>query len=126
MDKPAALKAFESLSSGVRLDIFCLLAEAGPGGLVAGQIAQAIGIPATNLSFHVKALLKAGMVTVESEGRFQRYRANVAHLLRVLADLTESCYRTSAGALPGGEVPGEEPAQGRSPRKAAAIDAAAR
>ena len=106
MDRPAVLKAFESLSSGVRLDVFRLLVEAGAGGLVAGQIAQAIGIPATNLSFHMKALRKAGLVTVQTEGRFQRYRANVPQMLRVMAYVTESCF-APAERRPGATSVGE-------------------
>lgn len=85
MDKAAALTVFESLSSGVRLDVFRLLVRAGPAGRVAGEIASALDIPPTNLSFHLKALTHAGLVSVEQEGRYQRYRANLA-LMRGLID----------------------------------------
>jgi DNA-binding transcriptional ArsR family regulator len=45
---------------------------------VAGEIAAALGLPATNLSFHLKALTQAGLLSVTQEGRFQRYRAHMA------------------------------------------------
>lgn len=93
MDRNAALKAFESLGSGPRLDVFCLLVQAGEAGKVAGEIAEAIDIPATNLSFHLKAMLQAGLVHVHHEGRFLRYRSDVPHLLRVFAFVMENCTR---------------------------------
>ena len=66
MDKTTATTVFESLASGVRLDVFRLLVKQGPEGLVAGEIAAALGVPATNLSFHLKALTQAGLLTASS------------------------------------------------------------
>lgn len=97
MDRSVALKVFESLGSSLRLDIFCQLVQAGEAGKVAGEISEHLGIPATNLSFHLKAMLQAGLVTVSHEGRFQRYRANVPHMLRVMAFVMENCARAEAG-----------------------------
>lgn len=91
MDKAAVLKVFQSLSAPLRLDLFCRLVHAGAQGMVAGRLAEEFGIPATNLSFHLKALLAAGLVTVAPEGRYQRYRATVPHMLRVLAFIAENC-----------------------------------
>lgn len=98
MDKAVARKTFESLASGLRLDIFCFLVQSGTGGRVAGEIAEALGLPATNLSFHLKAMLGSGLVTVQPEGRYQRYRANVPHMLRVLAFVMENCAHAGAEA----------------------------
>jgi ArsR family transcriptional regulator len=97
MERADALKVFESLGSSLRLDIFCLLVQAGEDGRVAGDIAEALALPATNLSFHLKAMLQANLVTVRQEGRFLRYRANVPHMLRVLAFVVENCARKEAG-----------------------------
>lgn len=91
MDKSAATKVFESLSSGVRLDIYRLLVETGPQGLVAGEIGGALEIPPTNLSFHLKALTHAQLLSVVQEGRFQRYRANLALMQDLIAYLTAQC-----------------------------------
>jgi ArsR family transcriptional regulator len=91
MEKISAVKVFESLSSGVRLDIYRLLVRTGPTGLVAGEIASTLDLPSTNLSFHLKALTQAQLVSVVQEGRFQRYRANLALMQELIAYLTEEC-----------------------------------
>lgn len=91
MDKTVALSVFESLSSGVRLDVYRLLVKTGPKGMVAGEIGAALDVPPTNLSFHLKALTHAGLVAAEQEGRFQRYRANMALMVDLIAYLTAEC-----------------------------------
>ncbi|MDR2837783.1 MAG: helix-turn-helix domain-containing protein [Azonexus sp.] len=91
MEKNTAITLFESLSSGVRLDVFRLLVRQGLVGMVAGEIAATLAVPPTNLSFHLKALTQAGMLTVEQEGRFQRYRANLPLMLDLIAYLTAEC-----------------------------------
>lgn len=91
MEKVTALSVFESLSSGVRLDVFRLLVRTGPEGMVAGEIASVLDVPPTNLSFHLKTLTHAGLVSVEQEGRFLRYRANMGLMQALIAYLTEEC-----------------------------------
>lgn len=91
MEKQEATAIFESLSSGVRLDVYRLLVKKGPDGLVAGEIAAALDLPPTNLSFHFRAMTQAGLLNVEQEGRFQRYRANLPLMLDLIAYLTEEC-----------------------------------
>jgi DNA-binding transcriptional ArsR family regulator len=60
MDKQLATTLFESLASGIRLDIFRLLVKQAPTGLVAGEIATLLALPPTNLSFHLKAMTYTG------------------------------------------------------------------
>ena len=91
MKRQSAIQIFESLSSGVRLDIYRLLVRIGPDGMVAGDIAAKLELPATNLSFHAKALAQAGLVTVTQEGRYQRYRANTPLMFDLIAYLTDEC-----------------------------------
>ena len=91
MKKSTATTIFESLSSGLRLDVYRLLVRKGTEGMVAGEIASTLDVPPTNLSFHLKALTQAGMLTVTQEGRFQRYRANIPLMLDLIAYLTEEC-----------------------------------
>ncbi len=91
MEKQFATQIFESLSSGVRLDVYRLLVKRGREGMVAGEIAATLVVPPTNLSFHLKALTQARLLTVEQEGRFQRYRANIPLMLDLIAYLTEEC-----------------------------------
>lgn len=91
MKNTTATRIFESLSSGLRLDVYRLLVKQGSTGLVAGEIASTLDVPPTNLSFHLKALTQAGLLTVQQEGRFQRYRANIPLMLDLIAYLTEEC-----------------------------------
>lgn len=91
MNKSTATNLFESLSSGIRLDIYRLLVKYGLDGLVAGQIATTLDMPSTNLSFHLKEMTHSGLLSVEQEGRFQRYRANIPLMLDLIAYLTEEC-----------------------------------
>lgn len=91
MDKPTATAVFESLASGIRLDAYRLLVRKGPEGMVAGEIAAALDLPPTNMSFHLKALVQARLASVEQEGRFQRFRANIPLMLDLIAYLTEEC-----------------------------------
>ncbi|MDP3441147.1 MAG: helix-turn-helix transcriptional regulator [Azonexus sp.] len=91
MEKSQAIAIFESLSSGIRLDIYRLLVKAGPLGMVAGEVGAALDVPPSNLSFHLKALTYSQLLSVEQEGRFQRYRANIPLMVDVIAYLTAEC-----------------------------------
>lgn len=91
MNKSNATQIFESLSSGIRLDIYRLLVKAGPDGLVAGDIAAALALPPNNTSFHLKILTQAGLLSVTQEGRFQRYRANMRLMTELIDYLTAEC-----------------------------------
>ena len=102
MERAAALLTLESLSSGIRLDIFRLLVRQGPEGLVTGEIATALELAPSNLSFHLKALTQSGLLSVEQEGRYQRYRANMALMTDLIGYLTDEC----CGGNPGACLPG--------------------
>jgi DNA-binding transcriptional ArsR family regulator len=91
MDKLTATTVFESLSSGIRLDVFRLLVKKGLDGMVAGEISTTLDVPSTNLSFHLKAMTQARLLSVEQEGRYLRYRANIPLMLDTIAYLTEEC-----------------------------------
>lgn len=91
MEKHIATAIFETLSSGVRLDAYRLLVKKGAEGMVAGEIAAALDVPPTNMSFHLKVLTQAEMLSVTQEGRFQRYRANIPLMMDLIGYLTEEC-----------------------------------
>ena len=91
MNRENATIIFDSLSSGVRLDAWRMLVKAGNEGKVAGEMAKEMGIAPNSLSFHLKAMLHAGLVSVEQQGRFQRYRANIPVMVDLIAYLTEEC-----------------------------------
>lgn len=91
MNKESAVILFESLASGIRLDIYRMLVKAGLDGMVAGELSQALDLAPNKLSFHLKAMTHAGLTSVQAEGRYQRYRANISVMSDVITYLTEEC-----------------------------------
>ena len=91
METKTATTIFEALTSETRLAIFRLLVKYAPGGLVAGEIAELLSIPKTNLSFHLKSIVHSGLASVDREGRNTRYRANIPLMLETIAYLTAEC-----------------------------------
>ena len=93
METKEVVTVLGALAQETRLDVFRLLVEAGPEGLAAGEIADQLGVPAPTLSFHLKALLHAGLVTSRREGRSLVYAPDFPVLNQVLGFLTENCCR---------------------------------
>ena len=91
MEEQSVLKALTALSQAHRLRVFRALVVAGQAGLTPGQIAEAQQIPAATLSFHLKELVQAGLLTQERQGRSLIYRADFAQMNALLAFLTENC-----------------------------------
>lgn len=86
-----AIKAFAALAQESRLAIFRLLVEHAPEGLAAGAIGEALGVPAATLSFHLKELLHAGLVTSRQAGRFVYYAPVLGTVDRLVGFLTDNC-----------------------------------
>ena len=78
--------------------MFRTLVVAGQTGLTPGQIAEAQEIAAATLSFHLKELVQAGLLTQERQGRSLIYRADFAQMNALLAFLTENCCQGDACA----------------------------
>lgn len=91
MNTDEATRALAALSQESRLAIYRLLVQQGPAGLAAGAIAERLGMAAATLSFHLKELAHAGMVTPRQDGRFIFYSANYAAMNRLIAFLMENC-----------------------------------
>lgn len=91
MEISTAVKAISSLAHETRLGIFRLLVQAGPAGLAAGRINDAMQVAAPTLSFHLKELAHAGLVNSRHEGRFIYYQANYQAMNELLAYLTQNC-----------------------------------
>ena len=100
MDTHTAAQLFDVLSSPVRLEIYRQLVKAGRDGRVAGELSSALDIAPSNLSFHLKALSHADMVSARAEGRFLRYRANLGQMLNLVDFLSESCCEGHADYSP--------------------------
>ena len=91
MDAKAAVRSLAALAQDSRLEVFRLLVQAGPEGWPAGEIAERLDIPASTLSFHVKALSHAGLIESRQHGRFIYYSANFAAMNGLLVFLGENC-----------------------------------
>lgn len=86
-----AVTALSALSHAQRLRVFRALVVAGPAGLLPSVIAERLDIARNALSFHLKELASAGLVSVEQKGRNLIYRADYARMNALLAFLTEHC-----------------------------------
>ena len=91
MEKMDAVAALAALAQDNRLDVFRLLVQAGPDGMSAGAIAEALDLPPNTLTFHFDRLRTAGLVTVRREGRSMIYAARFETMNALLGFLTENC-----------------------------------
>ena len=76
MESESAIRALGALAQEHRLALFRLLVQAGPEGLAAGAIAEALGVPASSLSFHLAQLSGAGLIAQRRDGRSLIYSAD--------------------------------------------------
>lgn len=91
MEMSDIIKALGAIAHASRLTVFRLLVQAGPAGLTAGKLAELTGLAPSSLSFHLKELSLANMVSSTQEGRFVIYAARYETMNAVLAYLTENC-----------------------------------
>ncbi|CAA2136577.1 helix-turn-helix transcriptional regulator [Hyphomicrobium sp. ghe19] len=91
MDEANVVAALSALAHQHRLRIFRLLVVAGPNGIPAGEIAESIGVSPTALTFHLKELEHAGLITSARDGRYVRYAMLVDGMRQLLTYLTEDC-----------------------------------
>lgn len=91
METKNAIVALAALAQESRLTVFRLLIQAGPAGMAAGKISEAVGIPPSSLSFHLKELSHAGMIASRQAGRSVIYTAEYARAVSLVAFLTENC-----------------------------------
>ena len=96
MEKKTALAALAGLAQESRLDVFRALVAQGPEGIAAGEIADRLEIANATLSFHLKELTHAGLITGRQAGRFIYYSANYATMNGLVEYLTENCCRGTA------------------------------
>ncbi|WP_213949502.1 metalloregulator ArsR/SmtB family transcription factor [Luteibacter sp. dw_328] len=98
MQTADAIKVLSALAQESRLAIFRLLIEQGPEGLPVGVIGERLGFPSATLSFHLKELLHAGLVTSRQSGRFIYYAPVIAAVNGLVGYLTENCCAGSGGS----------------------------
>ncbi|OYT92860.1 MAG: transcriptional regulator [Burkholderiales bacterium PBB3] len=96
MDEKDVIRALAALAQQSRLQIFRQLVVAGPDGMTPTRLSEALGLPGTALSFHLKELTHANLITQERDGRNLIYRADFASMNSVLAYLTAHCCEGTA------------------------------
>src|SRR5215469_8796188 len=100
MDKQAAIGALGALAQETRLDVYRLLVTQGPEGLAAGVIAERLGVLPASLTFHLKELQHAGLITQRRQGRQLIYAAEYGAMNGLLGYLTENCCGTGTNCAP--------------------------
>src|ERR1700724_1796906 len=91
MEKTDAVTALAALAQDNRLDVFRLLVRAGPDGMPAGAVAEALDLAPNTLTFHFDRLRMAGLVTVRRDGRSMIYAARFEKMNALVGFLTENC-----------------------------------
>ncbi len=91
MEEQDVVKALAALAQASRLRVFRSLVVAGPPGLTPGALGAELGVAATTLSFHLKELAHAGLVSQQRDGRHLIYRASFDRMNGLLAYLTAHC-----------------------------------
>jgi ArsR family transcriptional regulator len=91
-----ALRGLTALSQETRLWVFRLLVQAGPDGLSAGEISDALNSKQNTMSSHLSKLNRAGLISRHRQGRSIVYRANFSSIRGLVNFLMEDC---CAGAL---------------------------
>jgi DNA-binding transcriptional ArsR family regulator len=91
MEKETVIAALFALAHPMRLDVFRALVVAGQPGRTPGMLVEALGVPSATLSFHLKELANAGLVTQERAGRNVIYRAAYDQMNGVIGYLSENC-----------------------------------
>jgi len=98
MEHTIAVTALGALAHENRLAVVRLLLEHAPEGLPAGAVGERLGLAPATLSFHLKELARTGLLAAQPDGRFIRYRVNLATMNGLVAYLTENCCRAQARA----------------------------
>jgi DNA-binding transcriptional ArsR family regulator len=93
MDEQDVVTSLAALAQPVRLRVFRALVVQGQSGMTPGTMAEGLGIPQNTLSFHLKELARAGLVTQERSSRYIVYRAAFDRMNALLGYLTENCCR---------------------------------
>mgnify|MGYP003580518212 CR=1 FL=1 len=99
MNEAEVVRALAALAQPVRLQVFRALVIAGPRGMTPSTLAEGLAIPASSLSFHLKELANAGLVTQERSSRNLIYRAAFDRMNALLGYLTENCCEGTACAV---------------------------
>lgn len=101
MEEKNVVKALAALAQANRLQVFRALVVAGKQGKTPGQLGELFGVPNATLSFHLKELMSAGLISQERFGRNLIYRVEFDQMNGLLAYLTENCCQGAEVCLEG-------------------------
>jgi ArsR family transcriptional regulator, arsenate/arsenite/antimonite-responsive transcriptional repressor len=96
MEEADIIRSLAALAHPLRLQVFRALVVAGQPGLTPGVMQEAVQVPSATLSFHLKEMTDAGLVTQARSGRFLIYRAAYDRIDAVLGYLTANCCEGAA------------------------------
>ncbi|MBB3222058.1 ArsR/SmtB family transcription factor [Pseudoduganella umbonata] len=113
MQTKEVLAALSALAQESRLAVFRLLVQAGPAGLAASKIAEELDIAPSSLSFHLKELTHAKLLTSKQDGRFVIYAAEFSTMNGLIGFLTENCCGGAPCSLDGNAMPRPEQPTGQ-------------
>jgi DNA-binding transcriptional ArsR family regulator len=91
MKSEQVVKALGALAQESRLAVFRLLVKRGPEGFTPGELSERLEVPAPTLSFHLRELQHAALVTARREGRFLYYSANFEQMHELVDFLSDNC-----------------------------------
>jgi ArsR family transcriptional regulator len=91
MEIRAAVTALAALAQETRLSIYRLLVEAGPEGVAAGRIGETLEVPGATLSFHLKELARASLVSSRQDRQFIYYAVDFERMAELMTFLTQNC-----------------------------------
>ena len=97
MESKTVVAALAALAQETRLAVYRLLVQQGPSGMAAGEIAAQLALAPATLSFHLKELAHAGLVSSRQQGRFVFYAADFGAMNTLLQFLTENCCAADCG-----------------------------
>ena len=97
MDEKSAVASLAALAQDMRLRIFRALVGAGPQGLTPSVLSATLDVPGSTLSFHLKELMHAGLVSQERDGRNLIYRPSLERMNALLSYLSAHCCLASDG-----------------------------
>lgn len=98
MDEKSAVLALGALAQEARLRVFRALVGAAPGGMTPGALSAMLDIRSSTLSFHLKELVHADLVTVVRDGRSLIYHPAIPQMNQLMAYLTDHCCQGRACA----------------------------
>jgi ArsR family transcriptional regulator len=98
MKSKDAIDALSALASEARLAVFRLLVRRGPEGFTPSDLSERLEIPGPTLSFHLKELVRAGLLVSRREGRNLYYSPSFERMNALVSFLTENCCSLSDDA----------------------------